>query len=313
MSQTKRIVLLEHFTNTLCSVCSSKNPVLHNTLKDYQGQVRHISYHHSKPYTDCVIYKENKEENEGRANYYNASGSPRAYLNGVKTSGSQLVTAAALDEELAKPTSIGIAVDQNLDTGKATITINANAEAPSENLKLYVALVEKELNYDAPNGEKIHYNVFRKFINMNGESGEAIATPAAGVPLELEYDFTLEFSWVRSEMYVLAFVQDDSNKAMLNAATSEDQTLSSTTNFAASNLIRLSPNPVTEEVQLQSDVKLLLGQEGKLFNTNGQLVQSFIIKNEHQLSLNISTVESGLFFLDVPTAEGPVIKKLIKQ
>nr|MBK9652878.1 hypothetical protein [Bacteroidota bacterium] len=78
-AQSPKTVLVEHFTNTWCSICASKNPAMYQTLSNYP-QVLHIAFHPSSPYPGCVFNVQNMAENDARANYYNAyGGTPKCF------------------------------------------------------------------------------------------------------------------------------------------------------------------------------------------------------------------------------------------
>ncbi|HHH50423.1 MAG TPA: Omp28-related outer membrane protein, partial [Saprospiraceae bacterium] len=220
----KKIPLVEHFSNTRCPICASKSPALNNTLKANEGKLHHITYHPPYPYDDCIFYLANKAGNQGRANYYNVPGTPRAYLNGVKTSGSKLLPEESLASALELSSPVGIIVTEDVIAGNNTmhtaeITLKTLGDKPDGNYKLYVAVVEKKIDYNAPNGETVHHDVFRKFLNFNTSSGQDIALPAKGDSLVLNFNFTIDNNWQEEEIYVLAFVQNDSDKSILNSGT----------------------------------------------------------------------------------------------
>ena len=309
---SKRIVLVEHFTNTECPVCTSRNPGLHSTLEKYPGQARHISYHHDSPYPSCVYYQANKDGNQGRSDFYNASGSPRAYVDGVKTSGSSLLSEDAVDNALAVPALIEISVTE--DVLSASVSIKTTGNVPSENLRLFVALVERETDYNSPNGEKKHYNVFRKFVNANGPDGQAFTAAAMDESVSFNYNFGYEQDWQADQMYVLAFVQDISAKKILNAATKDDQTTSSVTNFLDESLIRLSPNPVQDILQITADENTLLEGEMKIYTMSGQLVKrQTTTPTNNLLQIEMKEEAAGVYIVQIESEVGILSKKFVKQ
>src|SRR5688572_14710898 len=82
-AQTPRQVIVEHFTNTRCSICASKNPGFYSLLHGSYPQVLHIAYHPSAPYSNCYFSLQNPTENNSRTNYYGVYGStPRAVIQG---------------------------------------------------------------------------------------------------------------------------------------------------------------------------------------------------------------------------------------
>lgn len=75
-------VIVEHFTNSRCGVCASKNPSLFTNLTSHPD-ILHISYHPSSPYSSCVFSQSNPAENDSRTNFYGIfGGTPRIVIQG---------------------------------------------------------------------------------------------------------------------------------------------------------------------------------------------------------------------------------------
>ena len=311
----KRIPLVEHFTNTHCGICSNKNPAMFNTLSMYEGEVHHIAYHPPYPYTDCLFYNDNKTENQSRSDYYNVSGSPRVYLNGERTSGSLLLPESKLTDALELTSPVQLILSENQGNNRnVDVTVRTVGNMPSGIYKLYLAVVESEIDYDAPNGETLHHDVFRRFVNNNGPQGQLINMPATGQEVSFSFNYTLESNWKAEEIYVLAFIQNEDDKSIVNAAAASDQNVSSTQELVDERFIRVSPNPVQTQLNiLSTESSYRLGQVD-LFNTAGQLMLSFeaLSSSEYTRDLNLTTLPSGVYFLKIQTDKGSFIKKIIK-
>ena len=81
--QVPKKVVVEHFTNTKCSICASKNPGFYTNLNNQTGVI-HVAFHPSSPYAACALSMHNPVENDGRTNYYSIYGStPRLVIQGV--------------------------------------------------------------------------------------------------------------------------------------------------------------------------------------------------------------------------------------
>ena len=108
-AQVTRNVVVEHFTNTRCGICGSRNPGLFGNLKT-SPEVLHISYHPSRPYSSCVLNKHNVSGNDDRAKYYGVYGStPRVVVEGTaKGNGESFTDKALFSAELGKTTPIDI-------------------------------------------------------------------------------------------------------------------------------------------------------------------------------------------------------------
>ena len=81
-SQVPKKAVVEHFTNTNCSVCASRNPGFYTNLNMQTG-VLNLAVHPSSPYPNCLLYQQNATANDARTNYYGIYGStPRLVING---------------------------------------------------------------------------------------------------------------------------------------------------------------------------------------------------------------------------------------
>lgn len=87
-AQVPRNIIVEHFTNTKCSVCASRNPGFQTNLNAHPD-VRQISIHPSSPYSTCLLSQQNTVDNDARTNYYGVyGGTPRLVINGTVISAS---------------------------------------------------------------------------------------------------------------------------------------------------------------------------------------------------------------------------------
>ncbi|MCB0530326.1 MAG: hypothetical protein KDC65_17730, partial [Saprospiraceae bacterium] len=82
-SSAKQYVMIEHFTNTKCPTCASKNPAFYNLINQYPDDIHHISIHPPIPYNTCGLYLANTTENSARANFYGIFGTPSIAINGT--------------------------------------------------------------------------------------------------------------------------------------------------------------------------------------------------------------------------------------
>ncbi len=69
MAQTELIVVVEHFTNTRCGICASRNPAFKENVANHP-KVLSITIHPSRPYSSCELHKHNPGDNDSRTNYY---------------------------------------------------------------------------------------------------------------------------------------------------------------------------------------------------------------------------------------------------
>jgi hypothetical protein len=223
-AQAPKYVLFEHFTNTRCGICGGTNPTFYQNVSiNTNAKLHHISMHSSIPYSACVFYQANPAPQDERANYFNIPGTPRVVINGTTAVGAGSVTAAMIDNAYCATCSpVAIKVSESgSGTRQALIEIKTLGTRPSGNYRLLAAVVEKTVNYNAPNSETVHHNVFRQFLTPT--AGAPITLPTQGGNASLTiYNYTLNPAWVASEVYVVAWLFDETTKSVLNSGTKFD-------------------------------------------------------------------------------------------
>ncbi|MBL4655652.1 MAG: Omp28-related outer membrane protein [Bacteroidia bacterium] len=226
----KKSVLFEHFTNVCCGPCADQNPYFQdNILANNWGKIHHISYHPSWPCSSDPMYQENTSDVDTRVQYYGVQGVPDMEHGNEFTGGPTSVTQSVIDKISKKGSYISMIVSE-VDSGttyrNVTIKITTeDASIPSGDLRLRVAVVEKEITYSsAPgnNAETFFPNVFRKMLPSI--DGEAYTPAAQGSSVEFKYTYELGSGWDADSIYVIAFVQNDDNKYVLNSGSSMDLT-----------------------------------------------------------------------------------------
>jgi hypothetical protein len=306
--QAKRFALLEHFTNTLCSTCASLNPGMFSTIQvESNTDLHHISYHWQVPYTNCVYYQANPTPQNERAAYYGVPGSPRVSLNGASnTSTSNITTSAVQAAALTSPISIKVSETTAASgTRTATVKIKGVGTIPTGTYKLHIAVVEKKTNYASPNGETVHYNVFRKFLTASG--GNDITLTASEQLIFFDYVPDLATS---SQLYVVAWVQSVPTKEVLNSGTRFDPT-TATEEPSVDSQVALSPNPTTGKTTVFFDK--LTPQYLTVQNVSGQTIEDVKLSNSTSYELNMSNFAAGIYIVKIKSAEGVAIKKVVKN
>jgi Secretion system C-terminal sorting domain/Outer membrane protein Omp28 len=304
--QAKRYVLLEHFTNTNCSVCASQNPSFFTTIQvETNPNAHHISYHWRTPYLNCVYYQVNPVRQDARADYYGLPGSPRVVANGATNTSLMSVTLASINAAATSP--IYVKVTENTGASRtAVVKVKWVTTPPAGTYVLHVAVVEKKTSYASPNGETVHYNVFRKFL-----------TAAAGdnIPTNITAEQTISFGYpadvgVEAQLYTVAWVQNTVTKEVLNSGTPFDLG-TATEDVSVDNQVAVSPNPTTGKMLINFDK--LTPQNLTVQNLEGQVLDNVKLSNSTSYELNLSNYAAGIYILKIKSAEGVAVKKIVKN
>jgi hypothetical protein len=305
-----KTILVEHFTNTLCSVCASRNPGLYDNLRAQQD-VLHIAYHPSSPYSGCVLNQHNKTENDARTNYYSVyGGTPRIVLNGSVQSASLNYASANIFNSFKNiAADVSVNVSQTIEGNliKSTISVIRLTSTVYSNLKLHVQYIEDTIFYNSPNGEYTHFDVFRK--SANGIQGMEIVLPTNVGDSNIIFTETeVNTAWNKNRIFTLAFVQNTSDKNILNVAKSITSKTSSTVVKTSEELgINVYPNPAYEYV----NIDLLNNEKTKVTIINiigGVVFNKEIVETE---KIDLTRFNKGIYFLNLENSNGKSVNKLI--
>jgi len=224
--KAQRKVLFEEFTQASCAPCGSVNPGLNALLHSPENSDRiiPIKYQVWWPGFD-PMYLQNPADVDVRVALYDVPSVPDGVMDGNVWHGfAGDFTQAMIDDEYAVPAPMSVSITHTLspdiDSVFITFTITADA-AYTGNVVGHVVLIERTIAFPtAPgtNGETEFFDVMKKMLpDANGTT--LAGTWAVGDAVTLTFAVPLP-SWYYnlSEIAVVGFVQDMSNKNVLNAA-----------------------------------------------------------------------------------------------
>lgn len=309
----KKYLLIEHFTNSNCGVCANRNPAFFSLIgqAQYEADIHHVAVHPMFPYPSCIFYQANTVENSAWTALYPVQGTPTVVLNGaVQAPSNPIISAAKLQTYLGQTSPLSLQVTEAGPNNARTVNVKAKAvgQIPSGNYKIFVAIAEKTVNQQTPNGESVHHNVFRKMLTA--VAGDAFTSPGVGETAEFNYSYSIPNGWNADEVYVLAFVKEIDTKQVLNSGTRFDPVLSSVQEATATT-VRISPNPGSEvaRVDLADD----LARSVEVFDSNGQVVSVTYENQDHVVAIRTTSLAAGIYFVKIKGEKGSYVGKFVKK
>jgi hypothetical protein len=234
--QTQRLVLAEEFTQASCGPCAAQNPTFNTLLDANTSKVVSIKYQTSWPGVD-PMNAQNPSDVSTRVTYYNVSGVPDSPMDGVEQTGGSYTgapanyTQAKIDAEYAVPSPFSINVSHTFSSDYDSIFIScvitaSQAFSTTGPLKAHIALVEQTISFTTPpgtNGETEFYNVMRKMYPS--AAGTTLPTSwTVGQSQTITFARPIpSYIYSKSQIGIVAFVQDDATKAVKQAGYSVPQ------------------------------------------------------------------------------------------
>ena len=232
-----RLVLVEHFTQASCGPCASQNPALKTLLDANATKVVALKYQTSWPGVD-PMNAANPTEAAARVQYYNVTGVPNSVMDGSGPgSPGTIVTTSTINNRYNTAAPLNITASHQWTAGYDSIQIGvfvANAgtatvaSGAAGSLKLQVAVIEEEVNYpSAPgsNGETVFYQVMRKMVPDASGTTMADSWTAGQTQMFVFKVAAPSYLANLNKVAVVAFIQDNSNKSVLNASRTTAQTI----------------------------------------------------------------------------------------
>lgn len=252
-AKSERVAVMELFTGAQCPPCVAADVAFDALLKAYQPtDLVLIQYHMHIPGPDPLT----NPDSEARFKYYGTlRGTPSTLFNGkvlmrdfkgkeVPSGGGGMAQAEAKFQEYQK--AINPSLEQEAkarlsgsvraEGGKLAIkVVVGDVKEPNDNLKLRVVLVEDTVKYVGGNGLRFHHHVVRAM--PGGPDGTAVKARSGEVELkvdlaEVRKELTAYLDKFAADngpfpnpdrpmalenLRVIAFVQDDSSKEILQA------------------------------------------------------------------------------------------------
>jgi hypothetical protein len=221
----RRMVLLEHFSNTDCIPCVDVDEIVEDVLADFGiDEVASVGYHPPFPGPADPFYLAAKEQNDNRTDYYDPPFMPFIMVDGTKNVfhvplsqfRGKLIT--AFEERKLAPPQAALEIlsfETNGDELSADIKITAIEELGTD-IMLRIALINRSVQAADPpgvNGQTYFIDVMRDF----DPSPEGIP-----ISLSAEQKKMVSFTFVRDEQWpenleVVAFLQNDATNEVLQS------------------------------------------------------------------------------------------------
>ncbi|MBN2464675.1 Omp28-related outer membrane protein, partial [candidate division WOR-3 bacterium] len=111
---------------------------------------------------------------------------------------------------------LGVSAALSDSSGRVVVRATGVTSTPTDTLRLFVALLEDSVRAYLPGAtDSVFRHVMRQMLP--GVDGEPVVL-AIGDTVTREYDFQVQSFWNRSMLGVVAFVQNDDTRGVLQAA-----------------------------------------------------------------------------------------------
>lgn len=240
-AQNQRMVLYEGFTSATCPPCAPTNAQVDPLLAENKSKIIPIKYQTRIPSVGDPMYAQTKTMVDARGSYYSINSNPSArmdgknnYFNGGTSAHPGYMTQGDINTEygVTSPFKVEVSHDFSADYDSIFITVNITSSGAKTydagKFKLQTVLVEQMIAFSTPpssNGEKEFRNVMRDmYPSQEGTVLDDTWTDGKTVTIQINKALP-GYIYKKTELAVVAFLQNDSDKFIEQAAISDKRPL----------------------------------------------------------------------------------------
>jgi hypothetical protein len=214
----QRTSLVELFSGASCSPCAIHVPELEDTLSHFQDKVIVLRHQLEIPAYD-PMYLDYPAGPDNRYAYYSLYGVPALMMDGTVDEFD--LTKHIIDSMTSIPSPFNINLTYTKTSSKIDVNMIVTAVSNvTGNLKARIAVIENEIAFPTPpgsNGERFFFKVLKQFIPS--PTGTALASSwTAGEDDTITGSWTFVNVYNKDEIAVIAYIQNDDTKEILQAA-----------------------------------------------------------------------------------------------
>ncbi len=316
---TTKLPLYEHFTSNTCGPCASFNPgfqtlLNNNNVNATNADVACIKYQMDwpAPGTDEAW----NSHGDARRGYYGVTGIPSPWFEGAGAAANQ----AEIDN--AGSAFVEITGTATYNTGTTTLDVDLDVN-PLTNLgtkTMHIAVVENSYtNTSGTNGETVFHEVMREMLpNASGQSinlagGSVNVTESSTYTVGSVTQGSFNVWQGMNNLTVVAFIQDDSNQEILQAAVFPVSEFTSIKEEEKNFSLNIYPNPTTEDALVVVDMKEANELSMQIMDITGSLVkaENLGVRNGKQtLNFNGAELEAGIYFVKIQVGSQVITKRI---
>ena len=296
--------LFEEFTSSTCSPCASFNSsVMTPFQNNHENDIALIKYQMNWPGSGDSYYT-----NEGgvRRTYYSVAVVPSLFVGGENVSTTNSAVNNAYNNEIAENAFMDMSGQFSIQGSEITTSVSITPYVTGD-FTVQIAVIEKETtNNTGSNGETSFKHVMMKMLPDAGGTNVSLVD---GTPTTLTYSYDMSTTHVEelSDLAVVAFVQDNTNKNVMQSVYIPNGVVS-VSEYAFNN-VKIYPNPSTGKIFIDSQESInysVLDIDGRI------ILPQKSLSNTNEI-IDLSNLPSGIYLLKLFNNQHTELRKIIKK
>ena len=305
-----RTTMIEHFSSSTCQPCVEVDNTMTSLTESNKDKYTYVKYPWNYPGVGDKYYI---EDCSVRGAYYGVSGVPSIIFDGTTTT--KQPKQSYFDNSYAIPAYIKIIGGYEIEGSNITVKATITPYIDITDVKLFMTVNEKTTTGNVgTNGLTEFHHVL--MCMLTGSEGIDTSFYAGQ---RQQYEFVYDMSTTNVEemedLEVAVWIQSYVTKEVHNSATltegfkEDNEDIDNITEEQISS-VNIYPNPVSDRIFIEAETEI---EEVVVYDIYGRHQVTETPSRQGNLSIDLSDLKSGIYFVKINTEKGNIVKRIIKQ
>ena len=305
-----RTTMIEHFSSSTCQPCVEVDNTMTSLTESNKDKYTYVKYPWNYPGVGDKYYI---EDCSVRGAYYEVSGVPTIIFDGTTTT--KQPKQSNFDNSYANPAYIKIVGGYEIEGNNITVKATVTPYIDITDVKLFMTVNEKTTTGNVgTNGLTEFHHVL--MCMLTGSEGIDTSFYAGQ---RQQYEFVYDMSTTNVEemedLEVAVWIQSYVTKEVHNSATltegfkEDNEDIDNITEEQISS-VHIYPNPVNDRIFIEAETEI---EEIAVYDIYGRRQVTETPSCQGNLSIDLSDLKSGIYFVKINTEKGNIVRRIIKN
>ena len=305
-----RTTMIEHFSSSTCQPCVEVDNTMTSLTESNKDKYTYVKYPWNYPGVGDKYYI---EDCSVRGAYYGVSGVPSIIFDGTTTT--KQPKQSYFDNSYSTPAYIKIIGGYEIEGNNITVKATVTPYIDITDVKLFMTVNEKTTTGNVgTNGlEEFHHVLMCMLTGSEGIDTSFYAGQRQ------QYEFVYDMSTTNVEemedLEVAVWIQSYVTKEVHNSATltegfkEDNEDIDNITEEQISS-VQIYPNPVNDRIFIEAETEI---EEVVVYDIYGRHQVTETPSRQGNLSIDLSDLKSGIYFVKINTEKGNIVRRIIKD
>ena len=308
-----RTLMIEHFSSSTCQPCVEVDNTMTTLTEDNEGKFTYVKYPWNYPgigdkyyIPDCSV----------RGSYYGVDGVGVPYIIFDGTTTTKQPKQANFDNSYANPAYIKIVGGYEIEDKNITVKATITPYIDIADVKVFMTVNEKTTTGNVGSNGLTEFHHVLMCMLTGSEGLDTSFYAGERQQYEFVYDMSTTNVEEMDDLEVAVWIQSYVTKEVHNSATltegfkEDNEDIDNITEEQISS-VQVYPNPVNDKLYIATEEEV---EDVVVYSITGVIVgQQSTVNGQQTLTIDLSDLKSGIYFVKMNTGKGNIVKRIIKN